>query len=171
MASPHVAGVVALALQSNGNTTPAELANMIKTKGTGSVLSGTGSGSPNLLLYSLFSTTSSEPPPPTVYVSVTGLEGSSAITRKGWQARVKVTVKNASGALVSGAVVAGSFTLGGSSASCTTNTSGYCEVFSGVIGRRGGSQTTFSVTGITGASMQYNAAGNTVTSITVVQPN
>ena len=171
MASPHVAGVVALALQSNGNATPAELANIIKTQSTSSVLSGTGSGSPNLLLYSLLSSNLSEPPPPAVSVSVAGLEGSAVSVRQGWQAIIKLTVKNASGALVSGATVKGGFTLGGSSVSCTTNVAGYCTIASGVIGRKKGSQTTFSVSAITGASMEYNASGNTASSITVKQPN
>lgn len=172
MASPHVAGVLALALQSNGNATPAELSNIIKTQSTSSVLTGTGSGSPNLLLYSLLSSSSSVPPPPVVSVSLAGLEGSAVSTRQGWQAIVKVTVKNASGVLVSGATVSGGFTLGGSSVSCTTNAGGYCTMASGVIGRKKGSQTTFSVSGISGASMQYSASGNTASStITVTQPN
>jgi hypothetical protein len=169
MASPHVAGVVVLALQSNVNATPVELANIIKSQSTGTVLSGIGSGSPNLLLYSLLSSNASEIPLPVVSVSLAGLEGSAVSSRKGWQAIVKVTVKNASGAVVSGATVNGGFTFGGSAVNCTTDALGSCAMKSGVI-RKGA--TTFSLTGITGPSMQYNASGNTASStITVSQPN
>ena len=54
MASPHVAGVAALALQS-GNVSPASVASTIVSSATTGVVSGAGSGSPNRLLYSLLS--------------------------------------------------------------------------------------------------------------------
>ncbi len=53
MASPHVAGVAALYLESNATASPAAVGSAITGSATSGVLSGVGSGSPNLLLYSL----------------------------------------------------------------------------------------------------------------------
>jgi aqualysin 1 len=54
MASPHVAGVAALYLQNNTTASPSQVFNAIINNATSGVLSSIGSGSPNLLLYSLF---------------------------------------------------------------------------------------------------------------------
>ena len=54
MAAPHVAGVAALYLQNNATATPAQVFAAVIDNATSGVLSGIGSGSPNLLLYSLF---------------------------------------------------------------------------------------------------------------------
>lgn len=64
MAAPHVAGVAALFLETNTTASPAEVANEIVGKATQGRLSGIGSGSPNLLLYSLEGTSTPPPPPP-----------------------------------------------------------------------------------------------------------
>lgn len=53
MASPHVAGVAALYLQTNTGASPATVRAAILNNATPNRLSGLGSGSPNLLLYSL----------------------------------------------------------------------------------------------------------------------
>jgi subtilisin family serine protease len=62
MASPHVAGVAALYLQGNPSASPATVRSAIVTSATSGVISNVGSGSPNLLLYSLL--TAPPPPPP-----------------------------------------------------------------------------------------------------------
>lgn len=54
MASPHVAGVAALYLNQNGHQAPATVRNAIVGNATSGVVGSAGSGSPNLLLYSLF---------------------------------------------------------------------------------------------------------------------
>lgn len=54
MASPHVAGAAALYLEANPSAAPAAVADAIVSNATPNVLSGIGSGSPNLLLYTLF---------------------------------------------------------------------------------------------------------------------
>lgn len=64
MASPHVAGVAALYLQGNPGASPATVTNAIKTTGTTGRLTSIGTGSPNLLLYSLLTGGSPPPPPP-----------------------------------------------------------------------------------------------------------
>ncbi len=51
MASPHVAGVVALILQSNQSASPSAVANHLYSTATTGVLSSIGSGSPNRLLF------------------------------------------------------------------------------------------------------------------------
>ena len=52
MASPHVAGVLALILQGNPGASAATAASTLRTRATTNVLSGIGTGSPNRLLYS-----------------------------------------------------------------------------------------------------------------------
>ena len=60
MAAPHVGGVAALYLQNNTSASPPTVRNAIVNSATSGVLTGIGSGSPNLLLYSLLTA----PPPP-----------------------------------------------------------------------------------------------------------
>ena len=52
MASPHVAGVAALYLEANPRATPAEVSRAILGNATVGLVSDTGAGSPNLLLFS-----------------------------------------------------------------------------------------------------------------------
>jgi subtilisin family serine protease len=54
MAAPHVAGAAALYLQANPGASPGTVAGAIVGNATASRLSGVGTGSPNLLLYTLF---------------------------------------------------------------------------------------------------------------------
>jgi subtilisin family serine protease len=54
MATPHVAGVAALYLQSNPGASPATVRNAIVNGSTTNRISNAGTGSPNRLLYSLF---------------------------------------------------------------------------------------------------------------------
>jgi aqualysin 1 len=63
MASPHTAGVAVLYLQGSPSAAPSTVRNAIVGSVMSGVLTGVGSGSPNLLLYSLL--TASPPPPPT----------------------------------------------------------------------------------------------------------
>ncbi|UCF40495.1 MAG: S8 family peptidase [Gemmatimonadota bacterium] len=62
MAAPHVAGVAALYLEGNPSATPAVVEQTLTELATAGRLSNIGSGSPNLLLYSLLD--GSQPPPP-----------------------------------------------------------------------------------------------------------
>jgi subtilisin family serine protease len=79
MASPHVAGVAALYLQGNPTASPATVTSAIVNNATTGVVTGAGTGSPNRLLYSIFTT-------PPVGANITG---TSSITSAGtytWQA-------------------------------------------------------------------------------------
>lgn len=60
MASPHVAGVAALFLETNRDATPAEVASAIISDSTLNRVSDAGTGTPNRLLFSLLT---SVPPP------------------------------------------------------------------------------------------------------------
>ncbi len=62
MASPHVAGAAALYLAANPSKTPAEVEIAIESGATSGVLSNIGTGSPNLLLYSLIAGSSGPVP-------------------------------------------------------------------------------------------------------------
>jgi aqualysin 1 len=61
MATPHVTGVAALYLDENPSATPQQVRDAIVGRGTPGVVGNPGSGSPNVLLYSLSGT---QPPPP-----------------------------------------------------------------------------------------------------------
>ncbi len=60
MASPHVAGAAALYLQANPGASPSAVRNALVNNATSGKVTSPGSGSPNLLLYTLFGAT---PPP------------------------------------------------------------------------------------------------------------
>jgi subtilisin family serine protease len=62
MASPHVAGVAALYLQGNPSATPATVANAITSTATTGKVTSAGTGSPNRLVYSLLTGTTTPPP-------------------------------------------------------------------------------------------------------------
>jgi subtilisin family serine protease len=56
MAAPHVAGTAALYLQNHQNASPEEVSNTLQRMASFNKLSGLGSGSPNIMLYSRHST-------------------------------------------------------------------------------------------------------------------
>jgi subtilisin family serine protease len=72
MASPHVAGIAALYLQGTPAATPAAVANAIVTTSTSGLVTGAGTGSPNLLVYSLLTGGGTTNPPPTTGYTYTG---------------------------------------------------------------------------------------------------
>lgn len=71
MAAPHVAGVAALYLETNASASPATVTNAIKTTASANKLSSIGTGSPNLLLYSLLTGGGGGTPTPTPTVTPT----------------------------------------------------------------------------------------------------
>ena len=64
MAAPHVAGVAALYLAENPNASVRQVTQAITDAATPGKVSDAKSGSPNLLLYSLFDGSTPPPPPP-----------------------------------------------------------------------------------------------------------
>lgn len=63
MASPHVAGAVALYLETNPSASPAQVNAAVLNNATPNRLSNIGTGSPNLLLYTLFGGSDPGPDP------------------------------------------------------------------------------------------------------------
>lgn len=80
MASPHVAGAVALYLETNASATPLQVANAIKATAVSGKISNPN-GSPNMLLQTLSDGTPPPPPPPPNElqngVAVSGLSAST----------------------------------------------------------------------------------------------
>jgi subtilisin family serine protease len=64
MATPHVAGVAALYLETNSGASPATVTSAIINNSTPNKVTNPGTGSPNRLLYSLFGTTPTPTPTP-----------------------------------------------------------------------------------------------------------
>ncbi len=54
MATPHVTGVAALYLQGNSGASPATVRNALVSGGTPNKVTGAGSGSPNVLLFTSY---------------------------------------------------------------------------------------------------------------------
>ncbi len=169
MASPHVAGAAALLLQGSPSATPAAITAGLTGSATAGVVSGAGSGSPNLLLFTGGGAAPPPPPPPpppptTVDVHVAGLTGSSVSRGRNWAATVDISVADVAGAPVSGATVTGNFT-GEGSISCTTDGSGGCSVSSPNYKNR--TNTTWTVTGISGVGMTWDSSATWLRSIVV----
>jgi hypothetical protein len=74
MATPHVAGVAALYLSANPTASPAQVASAIIGNATPGVISGAGTGSPNLLLYNQIA----GPPPPSPPAAPSNLAATAA---------------------------------------------------------------------------------------------
>lgn len=166
MASPHVAGIAALIRAAQPTLTPAEVATVLKRSATANVVTSAGTGSPNLLAYSLPVDLA-----PLQTVSVARLAATKANSGNlNWTATVTTTVKNsATGATnVAGATVTGNFN-GGAAVTCVTSASGSCAI-TGSFNRFTTRSVTFTVTGISGQDVQYDASRNSVSSIVVTRP-
>jgi len=167
MATPHVAGVAALALELTPGASPQAIAAFLTANATANRLSLLGPGSPNLLLYSLASGT----PPPAVQVNIAvkSLTGSVTSNSSRWRAHATVAVRNvATSAAVANVTVNGRFSTGGST-SCVTGTAGTCTLTSAAISRSITS-TVLSVTGMSGTSMSYQANQNLATQLIITRP-
>ncbi len=80
MASPHVAGVAALYLESDTDATPAEVEAAMEGAATTGAVGNPGTGSPNLLLYSLVAAAPDpdpDPDPGSIGGSVTDTDGAT----------------------------------------------------------------------------------------------
>ncbi len=171
MAAPHVAGVAALALAANPAASPADVAAFLKSSATPNRLLSIGTGSPNLLLYSLGTAGNVSPPAQTTQtVAFKSMSGSASKTGGNWRASAVVTVRDVnSGALVPNATVAGSFSPGGG-ASCVTGSNGSCTVTSGPIKMNAATSSTLSGTGVSGTLLKYDASQNSVSQIVIARP-
>jgi subtilisin family serine protease len=177
MATPHVTGVAALVAQANPGASPAAITSFIVSTATANHVGSAGTGSPNLLLYSL-GTSASTPPvavePTTVAVAVKAIAGTASLQgprarARAWQAQATVTVRDiATGLGVADATVAGSFSPGNST-TCVTASNGSCSMIASGISLTT-AMTVFTVTGISGSNMAYDPASNAATQITFSRP-
>jgi PKD repeat protein len=99
--------------------------------------------------------------------SIAGLSSVSSTRKGGWTAAVTISVQDNAQAPVSGATVTGTWSTGVGT-SCTTGAAGTCTV-SLNLGKKATS-VTWTVSGITHATLTYNAGGNTATFILVSSP-
>jgi aqualysin 1 len=167
MASPHVAGIAALALQANPLASPAAVTSFLTSKATVNRLSSVGTGSPNRLVYSLAS--GAPGVVMTQTVAIKSLSGVSQKSLKKWLARVTATVHDLNTkAGVANALVSGSFSPGGS-ASCTTGSTGSCTLSSVSLATTVPS-TTLTVSSVTGSGLVYAADQNSATQIVISKP-
>jgi subtilisin family serine protease len=165
MASPHVAGVAALALQANPLSSPAQIATFITTYATLNKVTSAGTGSPNRLVYAL----ANNAPVASKTVAIRSLTGSTAKSGTNWRAKVTATVRDVStGSNVANATVTGNFVPGGT-LSCVTASTGSCTLTSGSISKLSTSST-FTVSNVSGSGMGYDASQNTVTQIVIKKP-
>ncbi len=158
MASPHVAGVAALALAANTEASPWAVADFLTNNATSGVVGSAGSGSPNLLVYSLASGAPQEPVGQTVAVKFVG--SGADIYKNGWRAWVTVTVgiPPTWTAAAGEATVLGTFSPGGT-ARCTVTGGGTCKLTSATI-KNNISLTKFTLKGVSGLLMNYDASQN-----------
>lgn len=81
MASPHVAGVAALFLETNPTASPATVTAAIINSSTLNKVTGAGTGSPNRLLFSLLTSA----PPPTPTPTPTPVPGGELLLNRGFE--------------------------------------------------------------------------------------
>jgi subtilisin family serine protease len=168
MATPHVAGVAALALAAHPASTPDMVAQFLVDNASLNKVGSAGTGSPNRLVFSL--ATGTPQAPVSVTTSVAAIQGSAALSgRKNWVAYAQVTVRDAQGNPVPNATVSGSFNPGGST-TCLTASTGQCKLASKALSKAKVAFTDFTVMGISGTSIEYDASQNSATRIRISRP-
>jgi aqualysin 1 len=167
MASPHVAGAAALVLEANPSASPAAVADFLLSSATPDRLASVGTGSPNLLLFSLAGGVAPEPVQPTVAVAAVTGQAARAGGRQ-WRATVTVKVRNlASNAAVQGATVTGSFAPG-SQVTCVTGATGTCSVSSTYA--NGVLQSKYTVGSVSVAGATYDPTQDSAAEVIVNRP-
>jgi subtilisin family serine protease len=175
MASPHVAGVAALILSGDPSLTPGQVAAVMQGDATSGALSGVGSGSPNLLLFSGEGGTEPPPPPPPppadTDVTVGAMSVSVSFGKRNANGTALVTVVETGGGMapIASATVVGDWVVNGSVAkggtSGVTGADGVASIGSGGMRRVGsGDLVEFCVTGVSGSGLNYVAGSLTCAS-------
>ena len=100
--------------------------------------------------------TATTPAQPKIHIG--DLDGTRSVSKKNWSASVTVVVHDASEKLMSGAVVTGGWSVGGTS-SCTTSRSGLCTISKRGISL-GTTNVTFTISGVTLAGYAYDSGAN-----------
>jgi aqualysin 1 len=167
MASPHVTGVAALATQANPGASPAAVGSFVIATASANRIVSVGTGSPNLLLYSLGIGTAAEPAKPTI--AVKNIAGTSGKSGRNWRANATATIYDVkTTAVMANVTVTGSFSPGNTS-SCVTSGSGSCTLSSGPISTTFIS-TMFTVGNVSATNMIYDSSQNANSQITISHP-
>lgn len=167
MASPHVTGVAALALAANPTASPVDVTAFLKAQASANQLTSIGTGSPNLLVYSLL--TGAPVTVPKQVVAVKSIVAASTKTKSGWNAAATVFIRDVSTtAAVANAKVSGSFNPGGAY-SCTTGSTGSCKLTSSKL-LLTTTASTLSITNVAGTNMVYDSTQNTATQLILARP-
>lgn len=167
MAAPHVTGIAALALAANPTANPIDVAAFLTSKASANQLTSIGTGSPNLLAYSL-----AIGAPASVakqVVAVKAIVASPTKKKTSWTAGSTVSIRDVStGAAVANATVSGTFNPGGTK-SCVTASTGSCKLMSSSLPLTTISST-FSVTNVSGTNMTYDSTQNSATQLILNRP-
>lgn len=162
MASPHVAGAVALYLSANPSATPASVTNWLMDNSTKNVVLDPGDLSPNRLLYSLKLVNNNtmrivdlEAKRSTVKTRYTGRRWSGP--EEYWVARFEAEVRNSKDERVTNVTVTASTCVG--PITCVTGYNGRCAWTREMRNMYTG-PCTFTVTGVTKAGSEYDQTGN-----------
>jgi subtilisin family serine protease len=144
MASPHVAGVAAVLLDTNPTSTPAEIAAMLRASATPNLVTSAGTGSPNYLLYlDLPDTTIVTPPAPAPTAPAAPTIG-TATANRGKSATVSWTQGSDGGSAITSHVV-NAYINGSTTVSKTVIISGSTATSATVTGLTAGRSYTFRV--------------------------
>jgi subtilisin family serine protease len=166
MAAPHVAGTLALLLESRPTLTPTQLAQQLLAQSTPSVLAQL-SGSPNRLLFAGSATALKFPPAHELHIGL--LQGDTTVSRGRWTARATVRVLNASGKPMGGVKVSGLFQGATAPVSCNTATSGLCTLVSLPQGA-GVAQLSIAVQALEGAAFTHRRERDQIRVLTIQRP-
>lgn len=168
MAAPHVAGAAALVAQANPTASPAAIAYFLVNRASPNQITSEGTGSPDLLLYSLGTGAATEPVKPEI--AVKSLTPSPVKSGTNWRPRALVAIYDihTSGAMAN-VTVTGSFVPGGN-ASCVTASTGSCTLSSPSTLTAKATQTVLTITNVSGRNMIYSSSANAASRITIYKP-
>lgn len=166
MAAPHVAGTLALLLESRPTLTPTQLTQQLLAQSTTSVLAQL-SGSPNRLLFAGSATALKFPPAHELNIGL--LQGDTAVSKGRWTARATVRVVNASGKPMGGVKVSGLFQGATTPVSCSTAASGLCTLVS-LPQAATMAQLSVAVQALEGAAFTYRRERDQARAITIQRP-
>jgi subtilisin family serine protease len=160
MATPHVSAVAALVWGAKPTATNAEIRSALAAtaQDLGAAGRDTSYGyglvqAKSAITYLLGSST-------TKTVHVADLDATKTISKSKWTATVTIKVVDQTGAPVTGAVVAGTWSGAyNASATCTTTSTGTCSLVTGSM-KLTATTVTFTVTNITGTGLTYSATAN-----------
>lgn len=163
MASPHVAGVVALALQARPSATPAEVAQFLLDNASTNKLTQVPQASPNKLVFALSAGAPGLLPMQTAAVkSITFSTSPPGRPGELAMARIRVAVRDVrSGAALANAQVSATMAPGGT-ASCTTDSSGACSIAAAYD-----AGFSFTVDAVSGTNLEYDASQNAAAQVRV----